>query len=94
MKLVTYLKEEHEQLGVLINDAIYDMDILHPDLPNSMNMFLNYWEDACPMGLAGEILLKEGTRTSNKAVLLKDVQLLAPVPFQPAAGMVMLSDNM
>ena len=43
MKLVTYIKEEREQLGVLVKDMIYDMDVLHPDLPNVMNMFLNYW---------------------------------------------------
>jgi fumarylacetoacetate (FAA) hydrolase len=81
MKLVSYIKEEHEQLGVLINDTIYDMEVLHPDLPNSMNMFLNYWEDMYPVAQAGELMLKEGTRTSNKGVALKDVQLLAPVPF-------------
>ena len=46
MKLVSYIKDEHEQLGVLINDMVYDMDVLHPDLPNSMNMFLNYWEES------------------------------------------------
>jgi fumarylacetoacetate (FAA) hydrolase len=81
MKLVSYLKEEREQLGVLINDTIYDMEVLHPDLPNSMNLFLNYWEEYYPVAQAGELLLKEGTRTSNRGVLLKDVQLLAPVPF-------------
>src|SRR5258706_1758015 len=81
MKLVSYLKEEHEQLGILIHDGIYNMEVLHPDLPNSMNMFLNYWEDAYPVAQAGELLLKEGTRTSNKGILVKDVQLLAPVPF-------------
>ncbi|MEO7983952.1 MAG: fumarylacetoacetate hydrolase family protein [Bacteroidota bacterium] len=80
MKLVSYIKEEREQLGVLINGTIYDMEILHPDLPNSMSMFLNYWEDAFPIAQAGELMLREGTRTSNKGVLLKDVQLLAPVP--------------
>jgi fumarylacetoacetate (FAA) hydrolase len=81
MKLVSYIKEENEQLGVLINEMIYDMEVLHPDLPNSMNMFLNYWEDAFPVAQAGELMLKEGTRTSNKGIPLKDVQLLAPVPF-------------
>ncbi len=81
MKLVTYIKEEREQLGILINDMIYDMEVLHPDLPNSMNMFLTYWEDSYPIALAGELLLKEGTRTSNKGIPLKEVQLLAPVPF-------------
>lgn len=81
MKLVTYLKEEREQLGVLINDMIFDMEVLHPDLPNSMNMFLNYWDDTFPVAQAGELMLKEGTRTSNRGIPLKDAQLLAPVPF-------------
>jgi fumarylacetoacetate (FAA) hydrolase len=81
MKLVTYVKEEREQLGVLINDTIYDMEVLHPDLPNSMNLFLNYWEEYYPVAQAGELLLREGTRTSNRAVLLSEVQLMAPVPF-------------
>ena len=37
-------------LAVLINGFVYDMEVLHPDLPNSMNMFLTYWEDAYPGG--------------------------------------------
>ena len=81
MKLVSYIKEGREQLGVLIDEIIYDMEVLHPDLPNSMNMFLTYWEDTFPVAQAGELLLKEGTRTSNKGVRLNDVELLAPVPF-------------
>src|SRR2546430_3863012 len=81
MKMVAYLFEEHEQLGVLINDTVYSMEALHPDLPGTMNMFLNYWEDAFPIAQAGELMLKEGERTSNKGILLNDLQLLAPVPF-------------
>lgn len=81
MKLVSYLKEGHEQLAVLIHDMVYDMEVLHPDLPNSMNMFLTYWEDAYPVAQAGEILLREGTRTSNRAIPLSQVELIAPVPF-------------
>jgi len=53
MKLVSYLEEDRDRLGVLINDMVYDMEVLHPDLPNSMSMFLNFWEDAYPMALAG-----------------------------------------
>ena len=81
MKLVTYLQDEHEQLGVLVNGMIYNMDLLHPDLPTSMNMFLSYWEDTYPIAQAGEILLREGTRSSNKGIRLADTSLLAPVPF-------------
>jgi len=81
MKLISYVKEEREQLGVLVNGMVYDMDVLHPDLPNSMNMFLNYWDDAFPVAQAGELMLREGSRTSNRGVPLSDLELLAPVPF-------------
>ena len=81
MKLVSYIKEEHEQLGVLINNMVYDMDVLHPDLPNTMNMFLTYWEDAFPVAQAGELMLKEGTRTSKRAMPVDSLQLISPVPF-------------
>ena len=81
MKFVTYLKEERDQLGVLINNTIYDMEVLHHDLPGSMSMFLNYWDESYPVAQAGEIMMREGTRTSNKGIPLSEVQLLAPVPF-------------
>ena len=81
MKLVSYLEEERDRLGVLINDMVYDMEILHPDLPTSMSMFLNYWEDMFPVAQAGEMMLREGSRASNKGIPVGNVQLLAPVPF-------------
>jgi fumarylacetoacetate (FAA) hydrolase len=84
MKLVSYIKEGHEQLGVLVNDKVYDMDVLHPDLPTTMNMFLTYWEDTIPVALAGELMLKEGTRTSNRGMPLNELGLLSPVPFPPS----------
>ena len=84
MKLVSYLQDGHDRLGVLINDMVYDMEVLHPDLPNSMGLFLNYWEDSFPIAQAGELMLREGERSSNKAIPLSQVQLLAPVPFPPS----------
>ncbi len=81
MKLVSYLKEGHEQLAVYIDGYLYDMDLLHPDLPNTMSMFLNYWEDSLPMALGGEIMVGEGKISRSKATPFSDVQLLAPVPF-------------
>ncbi|MES1215453.1 MAG: fumarylacetoacetate hydrolase family protein [Bacteroidota bacterium] len=81
MKLVSYIKDGHEQLGVLINGLVYDMEVLHPDLPNSMSMFLNYWDDSYPIAQAGALLISEGTRSSNKNIPLNEIELLAPVPF-------------
>jgi fumarylacetoacetate (FAA) hydrolase len=81
MKLVSYLHENTARLGILINDMVYDMEVIHPDIPNTMSLFLTYWEDVFPIAQAGELMLKEGTRTSNKGIALTNLNLLAPVPF-------------
>ena len=81
MRLVSYLKEGHEQLAVYIDGYLYDTEFLHPDLPNTMSMFLHYWEDALSMALGGEIMVQEGKISANKGVPYESVQLLAPVPF-------------
>ncbi len=81
MKLVSYLKEGHDQLAAFIDGYLYDMELLHPDLPGNMSMFLNYWEDALPMARGGEIMVREGKISKNKALLFEQAAILAPVPF-------------
>ena len=51
MKLVSYLKEEHDQLAILENNLLYDTDLLHMEMPSSMMMFLTYWEDNYSLAL-------------------------------------------
>ena len=80
MKLVTYLKEEHEQLGVLVNGLVYDVDRIHPDIPNTMGMFLNYWDELYPVVQAGVISIEEGTVRSSRAIPVEELELLAPLP--------------
>jgi fumarylacetoacetate (FAA) hydrolase len=80
MKLVTYMKEEHEQLAVLVNGLIYDIERIHPDIPNTMNMFLNYWDELYPIAQAGVIAIEEGTLRSSRALSADEVGLLAPLP--------------
>ena len=81
MKLVSYLKEEHDQLAVLIDGLLYDMEDLHPDLPNSMSMFLNYWEDVLPIAQEGALMIEEGKIAQGKGIPFETVELLSPVPF-------------
>ena len=81
MKLITYRNEEHEQLGALIEGQVYAMDQLHPELPNSMNLFLNYWDDYLPIAQAAERSIREGNRLTGSGKQLESVDLLAPVPF-------------
>ncbi len=80
MKLLTYLKDGHDQLAILVDGKLYDTDALHSDLPISMAMFLNYWEDMYPLALAAERRIKEGLGRTISSVPLEQVQLLAPVP--------------
>ena len=80
MKLVTYLKDGHDQLALLVEDKLYDTDLLHPDLPISMAMFLNYWEDMFPLAQAAEQKIKEAMIRSSKAIPFQNIDLLAPVP--------------
>ena len=81
MKLVSYLANEQDRLGVLVEDVVYDMETLHPDLPNTMGLFLNYWEDAFPVAQAGVEFIKNGRIGKEKGMPLSSVQLLAPVPY-------------
>ena len=81
MQLVSYLRDSHDQLALLINGHLYNMDDLHPDLPGNMGMFLNYWEDAFPLAKRAEEGIKAGRFLQNRGVPYDTVQLLSPVPF-------------
>jgi fumarylacetoacetate (FAA) hydrolase len=82
MKLVTYLKEGNEQLAMLIEDLVYDIELVHPDIPNTMNMFLQYWDDLQAIARAGELAIREGNRNIRSSLVsqIADISLLAPVP--------------
>ncbi len=81
MKLVSYLKDDHDYLAVLINGLLYDMEYLHPDLPTNMSLFLTYWEDSFPVVQNGVRMIEEGKIANGKGFPVESVQLLAPVPF-------------
>lgn len=81
MKFISYRNEHQDQLAVLVNGRAYNTDLLHPDLPNSMGLFLHYWEDMLPVAQHGVELVKAGKISESKGKLLEELDLLAPVPF-------------
>jgi fumarylacetoacetate (FAA) hydrolase len=81
MKIVTYLKEDRDQMAVLVDGLLYDMETFHPDIPNTISLFLNYWEELLPLVQAGELAILEGHISPAKATPVDQVSLLAPVPF-------------
>jgi len=80
MKLVSYWSGEHEQLALCINNMLYNSDRLHPDLPLSMTMFLNYWDDFYPLAKAAEQNVRTGNSRALPTIAFDDAIILAPVP--------------
>jgi fumarylacetoacetate (FAA) hydrolase len=82
MKLVSYLREETDQLAILANGLLYNTQDLHPDLPNNMGMFLMMWEDVIEIAKQADAMLKEGKHPGGATgIPVASVDLLSPVPF-------------
>lgn len=78
MKFVTFKNGNQDKLGILVNDAIYDLNAINPEIPDSMKAFLKNGEAAMQQAKAVESKILKGEITSGF-----DVQrtiLLAPVP--------------
>ncbi|CAL1521349.1 fumarylacetoacetate hydrolase family protein [Chitinophaga sp. MM2321] len=82
MKLVSYLREETDQLAILVAGLLYNTQELHPELPNNMGMFLMMWEDVIDIAKHADESLKAGKHPgSANGIPVESVQILSPVPF-------------
>ena len=84
MRLVSYLSDGHDQLAILVDGILFDMEKIHPDLPGSINMFLNYWEEYLPTAEAAEFAIWERNISKDRGIPISDAALIAPVPFPPS----------
>jgi fumarylacetoacetate (FAA) hydrolase len=84
MKLVSYLRDGHDQLAIFHEGMLYPTDQLHPELPSSMQVFLQYWDDYVPIAQACIKAIQEGRTNSTRGVPAETEVLLAPVPFPPS----------
>lgn len=81
MKLVSYLSDGRDQLAFFVDGYLYDCDMVHPELPNSMNMFLHYWDDMFPVAQQVNAAIIDGRISKEKGIAIEGQHLLAPVPF-------------
>lgn len=76
MKLSTYFSNR-EHLGLLVNNKLYAVTELHPELPDDMMLFLEKGEQAMAVLLS----IQEKIITDPEAFTsVQNYQLLAPVP--------------
>ena len=81
MKLVSYLRNGHDQLAIVHKDHLHDLDTLSPKLPGRMAIFLKDWDHYYPLAMEAEQKLHEsGDLPEGKIIALSEVQLLAPIP--------------
>lgn len=78
MKLVTYQNQNTTNLGILIDDNIYNLQQLNSALPNNMRAFLIGGDETMNAAMQIDADLKSGKLTTN-AIKLANVTLLAPV---------------
>lgn len=81
MKLVSYMADGRDQLAFLAEGVLYDCDLMHPELPNSMNMFLHFWDDMLPIAKQVDAAIKSGKISPDRGIPIEGLDLLAPVPF-------------
>jgi fumarylacetoacetate (FAA) hydrolase len=81
MKLVSYLSNGHDQLALYHEGYLFNTDQLHPELPSSMNIFLQYWDDYLPLARSCQSAIAEGRISLTRGYLAEGMHFLAPVPF-------------
>ncbi len=81
MQLISYLHQGQDRLAIVVDDNVYNLDDINSEMPTSMTMMLNYWEDYYPMALAAQNGILNGRFNRSIAANINDVQLLAPVPY-------------
>ncbi|NCI47677.1 fumarylacetoacetate hydrolase family protein [Sediminibacterium soli] len=81
MRLVSYLNDGRDQLAFLVDGLLYDCDLVHPELPNSMNMFLHYWDDMFPVAQKVNEAIRNGRTSKDNGIAIEGLPLLSPVPF-------------
>ncbi len=75
------MADGRDQLAFLVEGWLYDCDLMHPELPNSMNMFLHYWEDMFPIAQQVDAAIKSGKISTERGIPYEGQDILAPVPF-------------
>lgn len=77
MKLVTYLDQGKEALGLVMNEKVYPMNS-RPSLPKTMMDLLDHWETAFP--LVQQWAAEIPGQNLQPAGSLNQLNLMAPVP--------------
>jgi len=80
MKLISFIKDQYEYVGIQQFDKVYKMPTLHKFLPRTMQRLLEKWEAYMEIALEAEIRLKTDPERQKLGIPIDEVEMLAPVP--------------
>jgi fumarylacetoacetate (FAA) hydrolase len=80
MKLVSFLKNGNECVGLFSGEKVYDVYVLHAGLPDSMNEILMRWDECYPILIKLSKEIENSSKVKSRGLALKEVHFLAPVP--------------
>lgn len=80
MKLISFLYEEQDHLGFLVDSNVYPVREVDWNLPDNMQLFLYSWEDVIEHANNFYELIKQGEVKHVKPIPIEKLNLLAPVP--------------
>lgn len=80
MKLISFLYEEQDHLGFLVDNQVYPVREVDWNLPDNMQLFLYSWEDVIEHASNFYELLKHGEVKHVKPIPYEKLNILAPIP--------------
>ena len=81
MKLVSFLQDSQEFVGVQLYDQVYKLSSLHTFLPRTMRRLLEKWDFYMDIALPAERKLKTDLKLQKCGISVDEVEILSPVPF-------------
>ncbi|RLZ10778.1 fumarylacetoacetate hydrolase family protein [Faecalibacter macacae] len=81
MKFVTYLEQQKEKVGLLIDDSTYDLNQINPNLPQTLTEILADSDFCFPII---HQIQKEISNGNHKKAIILNPQLIAPIPHPPS----------
>lgn len=81
MKLVTHLQDGFDRLAFLVSENLFNCDECHPELPSTMSMFLQHWDDYYPIAQQINEALLQNELTGLKTIEFASSTILAPISF-------------
>jgi fumarylacetoacetate (FAA) hydrolase len=80
MKLVSFLKNGNECVGLISEGRVYDIYMMNAGFPDSMNKLLAQWDAIYHDLLSVSKIIETSSQMERQGIPVNEVKLLAPVP--------------